>query len=74
MKLAASISYRLPIGLRSLTDHTPYQWPLISSVSVSIALLPDAYQGWGSLVGTYLPGVPGVFALGSADIGLRGDL
>jgi hypothetical protein len=40
-------------------------------VSVSVSVSPDAYQGCGSLVDTYLPGVPVVFDLDGAKIGRR---
>lgn len=42
----------------------------VSPTSTSTSI-PDAYQGWGSLVDTYLPGVPVVFDLDGAKIGKR---
>jgi len=50
---------RLPIGERLVSDRLAISGVLISSVSGSYALLPDAFQGDLCITDSFLPGAPG---------------
>lgn len=64
----------LPIGERSVSDRLAISGVLISSVSVSYALLPDAYHRGLCITDSSLPGAQGVFLKSRGAFENRGGL